>query len=278
MKRNPILTTNNKKTMKSIGLGYMTYIAYLSPFNQNSRGINVCSHASKGCAEACLVGSGNARFEVVRKGRLARTEYFLSNRVEFLYQIKKEIQKAIDKNKDKAIVTIRLNGTSDIPFEKFNIFEGKNIFEVYPHIQFYDYTKNYLRFDKVLPSNYHLTFSRSETNHNKAIEMLNRGFNAAMVFNRLPTTYEGFEVINGDKDDLRFLDKKNVIVGLKYKKMTGKGANNKLGVESGFVIDTDKPSIEDLLGVPNEVGKVGLSELLEVKERVLRNTLNMEFV
>lgn len=278
MKRNPILTTNNVKTMKGSKLGYLTYIAYLSPFTANSKGINLCSHASKGCAEACLVGSGNARFEVVRKGRLAKTEYFLSSRVEFLNQVKNEIQKAIDKNKDKAIITIRLNGTSDIPYEKFKIFEGKNIFEVYPDVIFYDYTKNYLRFDKVLPSNYHLTFSRSETNHTKAIEMLNRGFNVAMVMTNLVSTYEGFEVINGDETDLRFLDKKNVIVGLKYKKMTGRNANNKLGIESGFVIDTSKPSIEDLLNVPNEVGKVDIATLLEVKARVLRNTWNMENV
>lgn len=237
-KRNAILSTNNTKTMKGGKLGYITYIAYLSPFTQNSKGINVCSHASQGCAEACLVGSGNARFEVVRKGRLARTEYFLSNRVEFLTQIKDEIAKAITKNKDKAIVTIRLNGTSDIPYEKFKIFEGKNIFEIYPEIQFYDYTKNYIRFDKELPSNYHLTFSRSETNHDKAISILKRGFNVAIVFDKVPSIYEGFEVIDADENDLRFLDKKGVICGLKYKKMTGKGVNNQAAFESGFAIRT----------------------------------------
>ena len=48
----------------------------------------------------------------------------------------------------------------------------------------------------------------------------------------------GFEVINGDETDLRFLDKKNVVCGLKYKKMTGKGADNKKAFESGFAIKT----------------------------------------
>lgn len=240
MKRKPLLSTNNFKTMKGEKLGYITYILYMSPFTHNTTGINVCSHASKGCAEACLVGSGfGGMYHNVMEGRKNKTEYFLSSRVEFLFQLKGEIEKAIIKNKDKAIVTIRLNGTSDLPFEKFRVFEGgKNIFELFPEIQFYDYTKNYLRFDKVLPANYHLTFSRSETNHEKAIEMLKRGFNVAMVFNKVPSTYEGFEVVNGDESDLRFLDKKNVIVGLYYKKMTGKGANNALGVQSGFVIDT----------------------------------------
>lgn len=246
MKRKPLLSSNNYKTMKGEKLGYMTYILYMSPFKFNSQGKNVCSHASKGCAESCLVGSGfGGMYENVMKGRREKTEYFLTNRIEFLHQIKDEIAKVLKKHEGKAIVTIRLNGTSDLPYENFRIFDGKNIFEVYPNVQFYDYTKNYLRFDRELPANYHLTFSRSETNHAKALELLQRGFNVAMVFNHVPETYAGFKVIDGDKDDLRFLDAKNVIVGLKYKKMTSKGANNQLALESGFVIDTlIKPAME----------------------------------
>lgn len=259
-KRKPLLSTNNKKTMKGEKLGYVTYILYMSPFKQNSKGINVCSHASKGCAEACLVGSGFGGMYVnVMDGRVKRTEYFLSSRIEFLNQVKDEIQKAINKNKDKAIVTIRLNGTSDLPYEKFRVFEGnKNIFELYPEVQFYDYTKNYLRFDKELPKNYHLTFSRSETNHNKAMELLNRGVNVAMVFEKTPKTYEGFEVIDGDENDLRFLDKKGCIIGLRYKKMTGKNADNTKVFESGFGIkleDTMKKLNKVMDSVKNKVKK-----------------------
>jgi hypothetical protein len=264
MKRKPLLSTNNKKTMKGEKLGYKTYILYMSPFTDNSKGINVCSHASKGCAEACLVGSGfGGMYTNVMKGRRNKTEYFLSSRVEFLHQVKAEIAKALIKNEGQAIVTVRLNGTSDIPYEKFKIFEGKNIFEVYPSVQFYDYTKNYLRFDKVLPSNYHLTFSRSELNHNKAMELLSRGFNVAMVFDNIPVSYKGYKVINGDKDDLRFLDDKNVIIGLKYKKMTGKGANNALAFNSGFA----------LKAIEERISKVMLRDL---KARVLYNTRYLE--
>lgn len=244
VKRKPLLSTNNAKTMKGEKLGYITYIVYMSPFTQNSKGINVCSHASKGCADSCLVGSGfGGIYESVYRGRVAKTEYFLSSRIEFLFQLKTEIEKAIKKNTDKAIPVFRLNGTSDLPFEKYKVFDNgtKNIFELFPEVQFYDYTKNYLRFDKVLPSNYHLTFSRSETNEEKSIEILKRGFNVAMVFDKLPTTYKGFEVINADNDDLRFLDKQNVVCGLKYKKMTGKGGGikNKEALLSGFVVITD---------------------------------------
>jgi len=239
--KKPLLSTNNAKTIKGEKLGYITYILYMSPFTANSKGINVCSHASKGCADSCLVGSGfGGMYTSVKNGRREKTEYFLRDRVGFLHQVKDEIEKAIKKNEGKAIVTIRLNGTSDLPFEKYKVFEGKNIFEVYPDVQFYDYTKNYLRFDKELPKNYHLTFSRSETNNDKAMELLNRGFNVAMVFDTLPSEYKGYKVINADLDDLRFLDDKNVICGLKYKKMTGKGANNQLAFDSGFAIRTQQ--------------------------------------
>jgi hypothetical protein len=239
-KRTALLSTNNAKTIKGEGKGYITYILYMSSYTANSKGINLCSHASKGCAESCLVGSGfGGMYTGVMKGRMAKSDYFLNDRIEFLQQLKKEINKAVEKHKkDGAIVTIRLNGTTDIRFEKFRIFDGLNIFEIFPDVQFYDYTKNYIRFDSVLPANYHLTFSRSETNHSKAMELLSKGINVAMVFDKLPDTYEGYKVINADLDDLRFLDPKGVICGLKYKKMTGKGVDNTKAFTSGFAITT----------------------------------------
>ena len=235
----PLLSTNNAKTIKGEKLGYITHILYMSSHRQNSKGINVCSHASEGCANSCLVGSGfGGMYGGVQRGRIEKTEFFLRNRIGFLNKLRIEIEQSIKKNKDKAIPVFRLNGTSDLPYEKYKIFEGKNIFELFPNVQFYDYTKNWKRFDNELPNNYHLTFSRSEINHNKAMEILSRGFNVAMVFDKLPETYNGYEVINADKDDLRFLDKKGVICGLKYKKMTGKGGaiKNIEAISSGFVI------------------------------------------
>ena len=236
-KSNNLLSTNNSKTIKGEKLGYMTYILYLAPHTQNSKGINICSHASKGCAKACLFGSGAARFDNVQLGKTNKTEWFLDNRQEFIEKLDKEISVIKNKAKHKdtnnvLIPTIRLNGTSDIAWEKFKIRDNKNIFELHSDIQFYDYTKNHIRFEKKLPTNYHLTFSMSEDNKEKSFELLNKGHNVAMVFgikneSELPTEYNGHKVINGDKDDLRFLDDKNVIVGLKYKLLTGKGSKGK---------------------------------------------------
>lgn len=237
----PLLSFNNAKTIKGEKLGYKTFILYMSPFTANSKGINVCSHASKGCADSCLVGSGfGGMYTSVMQGRVDKTEFFLRDRLAFLNKLKGEIERAIRLNEGKNIVTFRLNGTSDLPYEKYRVFDNntKNIFELFPNVVFYDYTKNYKRFEKQLPSNYHLTFSRSETNDDKVIELLNQGVNVAIVFDILPETYLGFKVINGDDNDLRFKDPKGVIVGLKYKKITGKGGGekNKLAFESGFVI------------------------------------------
>ena len=166
------------------------------------------------------------------QGRVNKTEYFLSDREGFLKQLKEEVEKAIKKNEGKAIVTFRFNGTSDVVWEKFKVFEGgKNIFELFPNVQFYDYTKNHKRFEKELPSNYHLTFSKSESNNNEIKELLTTAFNIAVVFNGgLPKTYLNRPVIDGDISDLRFLEPKGVIVGLATK---GNAKTDK----TGFVVN-----------------------------------------
>lgn len=232
-----LLTKNNKKTIKGEKYGWITYIMYLAPFTQNSQNKNVCSHASTGCAEACLFGSGfGGMYTKVEQGRVNKTEYLLADRQGFMKQLAEEIailKAKHDKKGEK--ICIRLNGTSDLAWEKFKI-KGKSLMEMYPDIQFYDYTKNYLRFGRVLPKNYHLTFSRSENNEEQVEKILAAGNNVAIVFDELPETYKGYKVINGDKSDLRFKDEKNVVVGLKYKKMTGKGADNSKAFTSGFAL------------------------------------------
>jgi len=258
---NNLLSTANSKTIKGEKLGYTTYIMYLSPHTQNSKGINLCSHASKGCAKACLFGSGAARFEEVQNGKKNKTEYYLADRNLFMKQLVKEItraeklhgliegEKQYKKNGVDVLryknFAVRLNGTADIPFEKIKLDNGLNIFDTFPNVQFYDYTKNPKRFDKKQPSNYHLTFSRSEDNDTDVDNVLASGGNVAVVFgvknvNELPTTYKGYKVINGDETDLRFLDEDNVVVGLKYKLVTGKGTKgqNKDNVDNNSFLVT----------------------------------------
>lgn len=234
-----LLSANgDAKTKKGLKFHWTTYIMYMSPFTDNSLGVNICPHATAGCAAACLNGSGRGGFtNSVQKGRRNKTEFYLQNRVGFLEKLYKELT-LISKKHEGENVAIRLNGTSDIRWEKLKVRDNKNLMELFPNLQFYDYTKNYLRFDIELPKNYSLVFSRSETNEVKAMELLKRGFNVAMAFDVPPTQYAGFEVVDGDESDLTFLQKQGVILGLKYKFLTGKGANNNEAFENGFAIRT----------------------------------------
>lgn len=233
-----LLTTNNAKTIKGEKLGFTTYILYLSPHRQNSKNINLCPHASEGCAKACLFNSGRGGFDTTRNARINKTEFFLSKRELFLDTLFVEISTAAFKHELTGTkFVVRLNGTSDISWEKFKLKRtGKNIFESLPGVQFYDYTKNHTRFGKELPANYSLVFSRSEDNEDKAMELIARGINVAIVFDELPKKYKGYKVINGDEHDLRFTDELGVVVGLKYKQLRNKNANNKTGLEAGFVV------------------------------------------
>ena len=142
-----------------------------------------------------------------------------------------DIQKFVRycEKKDK-LPCLRLNGTSDIQWETIQV-NGQNIFEIFPDVQFYDYTKIPTR--KVSDiENYHLTWSYSEANMKYANWFDKIAYNIAVVFNgSLPIHFKGREVVNGDETDLRFLDKQNVIVGLKAK---GKAKKD----TSGFVIQT----------------------------------------
>lgn len=231
--------TQNAKTIKGEQLGYTTYILYMSPEKQNTMGKNICPKATAGCAASCLFTAGRGKFTNVMKGRLNKTEYFLRERDNFMNDVAKEIAKGIKKHgADK--MCVRLNGTSDIPYENIPVGGFKNIMEMFPDVQFYDYSKIFNRLTKELPKNYHLTFSRAETkdNHIEADKALAMGFNVAAVFavkdeTELPTTYNGYKVINGDEHDLTWLHKSNtkkgLIVGLKSK---GSAKND----TTGFVI------------------------------------------
>jgi len=219
----------DSKTKKSVKKGFLTGIMYLAPSNQ-AKVINTCPFASAGCRIACLYTAGMAgRFKKINEARVKRTLLFKENQNAFLAKLDLEIRALIRKAKrEKLIPCVRLNGTSDISWENFGIFEN------HKQIQFYDYTKNPKRFASNSKansySNYHLTFSRSESNDKAVSQVLKNGGNVAVVFKKeLPKTYLNRKVVSGDENDLRFLDEENVIVGLKAK---GDAKKDK----SGFVV------------------------------------------
>jgi hypothetical protein len=228
-----LLTTANAKIRKGEKIGFKTFGIHLAPASLS--GFNVCKDASAGCAASCLNTAGMGAFSNVQLARIEKTRLFFKNKVAFLAQLIKEIAAAIKSAEKQGLTAVfRLNLTSDLPWEKIKL-NDKTVFQLFPQVTFYDYTKSPERMTAFLagemPKNYHLTFSKSETNGAIAESILKSGGNVAMVFRKsLPSKWLGAEVINGDETDLRFLDGAGKIIGLVEK---GKAKKD----ESGFVIE-----------------------------------------
>ena len=241
MKTQKILGEENAKTTKGEKLKYKTAIIYMASHKQS--GYNVCPQASKECSELCLFFSGFGGFKFTQNARIIKTKRYFEDRINFMNQLKHEIKLFINRSKKNGFIPcIRLNGTSDLQYENYKFDDGLNIFESFPDIQFYDYTvldKKYTNFlNGDLPNNYYLTYSRKEDNQIQVLENLNNGGNVSVVFEKyLPKVYKGFKVINGDETDLRFLDQKNVVVGLKEKLTLNEDTGKLDRDNSGFVVD-----------------------------------------
>jgi len=231
--RMQLLNAGNAKTRKGEKLGFITFGIHLAPANLS--GFNVCKDASAGCAAACLNTAGRGAMSSVQRARVAKTRLFFTDKNTFLSSLWDEVAKAIRKAKKNDMQPcFRLNLTSDLPWEKIKL-NGATVFDAFPNVQFYDYTKSASRMSAFLagdmPANYHLTFSRSESNGDIADAILKSGGNVAMVFRKyLPTHYKGAEVVDGDETDLRFLDGHGKVIGLKEKGLAKKD-------ESGFVLE-----------------------------------------
>lgn len=226
-----LLTTGNQKTLKGEKKGYITYIMHLSPADVAGVG-NMCPKATAGCKLGCLNTAGHGGMikpetgtNAVQEARKRKTRWFVNNRAEFLAALRSDIEKAVRQAEKKGMTPVfRLNGTSDIAWEKHGIIQA------FPDVQFYDYTKIPNRKISRL-KNYHLTFSQADGNEADVQKAIDNGMNVATVFRkRLPEQHLGRPVIDGDESDLRFLDPTGVIVGLKAKGRARKDT-------SGFVVD-----------------------------------------
>lgn len=232
-----LLTAGNPKTLKGEKKGYLTFILHLAPADVAGVG-NMCPKATAGCKLVCLNTAGRGGMftpeqgtNKVQEARKRKTRWFASDRKAFLAQLAADIKQAIKYAEKRDLTPVfRLNGTSDLSWEKYAVEDGKNIFALFPEHQFYDYTKVPGRKVKDI-SNYHLTFSQAESNEADVKKAVKQGMNVATVFRKtLPDTYLDRPVFNGDDSDLRFLDPAGVIVGLKAK---GKARKD----TSGFVVD-----------------------------------------
>lgn len=229
-----LLSTANPKVQKGTKLGYLTFILHLAPAEVS--GYNTCPKATEGCRAACLNTAGRGGMfrkgettNVIQQARIRKTRRFFEDRAGFMEDLMEDIQRAVNYARRRSLTPVfRLNGTSDIAWEKVPVSVGgreiaPNIFSLFPMIQFYDYTKMLNRKVQGL-TNYHLTFSRAESNDRDVGRAILEGMNVAVVYDQIP---EG--VYSADETDLRFLDPAVKIIGLRAK---GRAKRDR----SGFVV------------------------------------------
>ena len=224
-----LLSTANPKIQKGTKLGYLSFILHLAPSTLSGR--NTCPKATPGCIASCLNTAGRGGMfkrgentNTIQRARIRKTNYFYEQRQDFMLDLKKDIEKGIKMATKLGLTPVfRLNGTSDLSWEKYDMLPGLNVFECFPTVQFYDYTKILGRKVKGI-ANYHLTFSKAENNDSDVAEALLQGMSVVAVYDKIP---EG--VPSADETDLRFLDPKGTMLGLKAKGRAKKDY-------SGFVI------------------------------------------
>jgi hypothetical protein len=218
-----LLSTANPKIQKGTKLGYLSFILHLAPSTLSGK--NTCPKATPGCIAACLNTAGRGGMfkkgentNTIQKARIRKTKMYFEQREQFLLDLEADIRKAIKFAERKGLIPVfRLNGTSDLSVEKWGIIEK------FPQVQFYDYTKVLGRKVAHLP-NYHLTFSKADGNDADVAEALLQGMSVVAVYDKIPAG-----VPSADETDLRFLDPKGIMLGLKAKGRAKKDY-------SGFVI------------------------------------------
>jgi hypothetical protein len=263
----------NAKARKGFKKNVIVAMLYMQPANRVPGLPNVCAFAGA-CREPCLnfsgqggMGSDETGYSV-QEARANLNRWYYTDKPGMVTAIKKSIS-ALERAsvkwpqsptkgirdarvklglkptfRGKYKMAIRLNGTSDLPWERTGIMQS------FPKTQFYDYTKNPNRMldflNGKMPRNYHLTFSMGGTADHMIPEILAAGGNVTIVFDTgrnadLPTSYGGrfvvkdsrgnlrevfvpeTEVLDGDEDDLRFLDPKSdrgYFIGLRFKRPT----------------------------------------------------------
>ena len=226
-----LLSTANPKIQKGTKMGYLSFILHLAPADLSGK--ETCPKRTAGCTAACLNTAGRGGMfkkgentNMIQKARIRKTKYFFEDRAGFMLDLAYDIQKAIKFAEKQGLIPVfRLNGTSDLSWEKYEVpvFCTENIFELFPTVQFYDYTKVLGRKVADIP-NYHLTFSKADGNDADCAKALAQGLSVVAVYDEIP---EG--VPSADETDLRFLDPKGVMLGLKAKGRAKKDY-------SGFVI------------------------------------------
>lgn len=221
------LLSESAKIEKGEAYGYITGVCYMSAFTDIIGLGNTCSHAIKAdCFRHCLKSSGQLGGEVAQEAMKDRLDLLIKNPALFFEILRRENARL-----DRRAESIgferagRMNGTTDLDWTRIT-FGGLTIADHFSNVQWYDYTKNWNLARNYISKGIHVTLSwYKKLPTTRALESLDRGVNLAVVYrDKIPKTQivgdRKIEVISGDNHDLRFLDPRGVIVGLKYKNQT----------------------------------------------------------
>lgn len=220
-----LLSHDNGKFQKSNGTS-MYMIAGLSLSPASRSGYNVCGHSTDTCRLFCVADAGGGRWQSAIDARIRKTQMFFQQQDRFADRLSEDIETFIEHCAQNGTVpACRLNTFSDLPWERIKMrmaLGHGTVIDLYSdRVTFYDYTK-YPYFARASTDKYHLTYSASGNNTEACQRALSEGYTAAVVFDTkrkapLPQSYWGHDVIDGDVDDLRFLDSPGTIVGLRAK-------------------------------------------------------------
>jgi len=237
---------------------YISSVLYL--LQEKLSGYQMCAFSTESCRDICLgTNSGHGammksteKTNMVQVARLKRTLLLKEQYNTFMAILVKELKALSTKAEKKGVQAVfRFNGTSDLLIEHYKV-DGKTLFEIFPEIQFYDYTKSKTRMIQFLQgkmaTNYYLIYSYAPENESDAQEILALGGNVAVVFDEKATKkhrptfigqrFLGHEIITGDDHDLRFADPQGgYVVGL-----TRKGNNRQKGRK--FFVNLDRLELQ----------------------------------
>jgi len=229
---------SDAKTSKGEKLGITTAICYMSSADTLTKK-TLCGHAFlAGCYDGCLKSAGRLGMKASTLAMIRRTLLYLYAFEVFKTLAQSEILKLSIEHGDK--LAVRPNGTTDIDFTW--------LIELFPGVQFYDYTKIIKRITKNTQENYDLTYSFSPYSTKSlqhGLEAIKQWYRVAVVFNtahtkedkfRVPDTFLGHKLVSFDDHDARFLDKPNAIGALIRKGSSAKARQREENKVSSFFV------------------------------------------
>lgn len=227
-----LLGMANAKTIKGEKRGWLTAVLYLAPDSsafgsEHDPERTLCPFSTRGCRAACLNTAGRGQLSFVQQSRIGKSRAFATDPARFVDLLRADARRLVDcARRDGMRAAVRLNGTSDVPWERYDVFV--------PDAAYYDYTKWPLE-ERDGPPSYRLVYSVSESRASwrRAERYLDAGHTAAVVFSSkehiaeiVSVGYRGYPAVNGDADDLRFLDPPGHVVALSAK---GRGRTDATG-------------------------------------------------